>query len=274
VIRVHVADRESDGLPHIPQAPHLTGQRSISRRPAIVLEPADVDSAWSGLASTCRTRIRKARKNGYTADVRAASSQDLASGGDFRRLYEGTMQRLDAAPVYFFSDQYYQELRVGLGADLLIAEVRNPQGVPVSSTLLMRHGDLLHYHLTGSTWADSRMGTNNLLLWTATQFTAEQGLRQFHLGGGHEQRDSLFRFKHTFGGREIEYGISGLVIDQGLYQRQVEIRAQECGTAPEELLSANFFPAYRAGQARHVDGPSPAVADADAATPKTSAVAS
>jgi lipid II:glycine glycyltransferase (peptidoglycan interpeptide bridge formation enzyme) len=234
--------------PHVPQAPHIPEQQSIvSAHPSIVLEPADSESAWTGLASTCRTRIRKARKNGYTSDVRQASAQDLAADSDFRRLYEGTMQRLDAAPVYFFSDKYYRELHNGLGANLLIAEVQNPDGVPVSSALLMRHGDLLHYHLTGSSWDDARMGTNNLMLWTATEYAAEQGLRQFHLGGGHAKRDELFRFKHTFGGREIEYDISGLVIDQNLYRAHVEIQAKECATTSEALMTSNFFPAYRGG---------------------------
>jgi lipid II:glycine glycyltransferase (peptidoglycan interpeptide bridge formation enzyme) len=232
--------------PHVPQAPRLPGQQSIvSGHPTIALEPADSDSAWTGLVSTCRTRIRKALKNGYTADVRAASSQDLAPGSDFRRLYELTMHRLDAAPVYFFGDDYYRTLLEGLGENLLIAEVRNAGGVPVSDALLMRHGPVLHYHLTGSSPDDARLGTNNLMVWAATKFAADQGIEQFHLGGGSSQRDSVFKFKSTFGGREFAYDISGLIIDQGLYQRQVENRARDRHTTSHELLAANFFPAYR-----------------------------
>ena len=170
--------------PLVPQAPQLPGQRSIvSGHPTIVLEPADSDSAWSGMEANCRNKARKALKNGYTGEVRQAD-QDLAPGGDFRRLYEKTMQRRDAAPLYFFSDNYYRELLDGLGSNLLIAEVRDRAGVVASSTLLMRHGQRLHYHLAGSNVDDARMGSNNLMLWTATQFAIEQGLRQFHLGEG------------------------------------------------------------------------------------------
>jgi hypothetical protein len=234
--------------PLVPQATQLPGLRAIvSGHPTIVLEPADSDSAWAGLVSTCRTRIRKAIKNGYTADVREATSQDLAPLADFRRLYEGTMSRLDAAPEYFFNDEYYKELLEGLGDKLLIAEVRDGEGLPVSSALLMRHAHLLHYHLSGSTPEDARMGTNNLMLWTATQYAAEQRLRQFHLGGGLDQRDSLFRFKHTFGGRELEYGVSGLIIDHEAYQARTESRAKECDVTADTLLASNYFPAYRGG---------------------------
>jgi hypothetical protein len=234
--------------PLVPQAPKIPGLISIVRgHPTIVLEPVDSDAAWSGLASTCRTRIRKALKNGYTADVRQAARQDLAPFSDFRRLYEGTMKRLDAAPLYFFGDQYYKELLECLGPNLLIAEVRDREGTPVSSALLMRHEHLLHYHLSGSNPDDARMGSNNLMIWTATQFTAEQRLRQFHLGGGLDRRDGLFHFKHTFGGRELGYDVSGWIIDYERYQTLTEGRAQECGIRADELLRSNYFPAYRGG---------------------------
>jgi hypothetical protein len=234
--------------PLVPQAYDLPGLISIvSGHPTIVLEPVDSDSAWSEMVSTCRTRIRKATKNGYTCDVRQASSQDLAPTGNFRRLYEQTMSRLDATPLYFFGDDYYEELLVGLGSNLLIAEVRDSAGVAVSSALLMRHAHLLHYHLSGSNVDDARMGTNNLMLWTVTQFAIEQGLRQFHLGGGLEARDGLFHFKHTFGRRELEYRVSGLIIDEKLYRDHVRNRARACDVTANTLLASNHFPAYRGG---------------------------
>ena len=234
--------------PLVPQACDLPGLLTIvSGHPTIVLEPVDHDSAWSGLNKHCRNRIRKALKNGYTADVRPAGRQDLAVGGDFRRLYEETMHRLEAETRYFFSDRYYEELRVGLGSNLLIAEVRDPTGVVASSLLLMRHGDLLHSHLHGSNPADAPMGVNNLSYWTATQFAIDHGIRQLHLGGGHHAHDSLFRFKHTFGGRELQYRVSGLIVDQELYQVQVKHRAAECHTTPEALSASTYFPAYREG---------------------------
>jgi serine/alanine adding enzyme len=234
--------------PLVAQAPLTPGQRSIvTGHPTILLEPADKASAWDGLASACRNQIRKAVKNGYTGEVRQASSQDLSPGGDFRRLYDQTMHRLDAAPVYRFTEEYYRRLLDGLGSDLFIADVRNELGAVGSSMLLMRHGHRLHGHLSGSNWDDARMGANNLLNWIATEFTADQGLRQFHLGGGISQRDGLFKFKRTFGGLELQYGVSALIVDPGLYQVHVMKRADECRTTSEALVASNYFPAYRGG---------------------------
>jgi len=233
------------GSPLVPQASGLHGLRSISRRQTIVLESVDTESAWSGMESRCRRATRKALKNGYTGSVRQAVSQDLTSSSDFRRLYEQTMQRLDASPLYFFTDSYYRELLDGLGSNLLICEVRNPMDVVASSDLLMRHGQRLHPHLGGSNPDDARMGSNNLVNWTEMQFAIDDGLRQFHIGTGHGQRDSLFKFKSSFGGRELEYDVSGLIIDPELYRAHVESRAKECDTTSEALLSASYFPAYR-----------------------------
>lgn len=236
--------------PLVHQAPDLPGLAWIvSGHPTIVLEPVDTDSAWSGLDKHCRNKVRKALKNGYAGEVRPAEAQDLAPGSDFRRLYDQTMTRLDATALYAFSDDYYTRLFDGLGPTLFFAQVRDQMGFVVSSNLLIRHGDRLHSHLSGSKPQDARMGSNNLMKWTAAEFAIDHGLRQFHLGGGLDARDSLFKFKASFGGRELEYAVSGLIIDQEAYQAQVERRAKECDTSAAALLGANFFPAYRAGTA-------------------------
>jgi len=237
--------------PLVPQAPHLPGQRSIiSGHPTRVLELIDDESAWSGMEGRCRTSIRKALKNGYTADVKQATGKDLAPNGDFRSLYEATMKRRAAAPLYFFSDSYYSKLLDGLGSGLLIAEVRDREGCAVSATLLMVHAERLHYHLSGSAVDDARMGSNNLMLWTATQFGVAQGLRQFHLGGGVGPHDDLFKFKRSFGGQELEYGVSGLIIDPDVYQAQARARAKLCAITTDRLMATNYFPAYRGGTVR------------------------
>jgi hypothetical protein len=238
--------------PLVPQAPHPPGQKEgqkfiVRGHPTIVVEPVDDDSAWKSMEHNCRTATRKALKNGYTGEVRPATSQDIAPGSDFRRLYEQTMQRRDAAPLYLYSDKYYSELLDGLGPDLLVFEVRDDRGEVASSSLNLRHADRIHGHLAGSNTQDARMGSNNLMIWTATQFAIEQGLGQFHLGGGLDARDSLFKFKQSFGGRELEYCVSGMVIDPELYQGHTEARAEELKTTSEALLAANYFPAYRAG---------------------------
>jgi serine/alanine adding enzyme len=234
--------------PLVPQGGDLPGLVWIVRgHPTIVLEPVDADLAWSAMEGNCRTTTRKALKHGYTGAVRAAVGADLEAGGDFRRLYEQTMRRLEADPLYFFGDDYYSELLHGLGPNLYIAQVQNQEGVVVSAALLIGHQQLLHYHLSGSAVDDARMGSNNLMIWTATQFAIDQGMSRFHLGGGVGPDDGLFKFKASFGGRRLSFAVSGLIVDEQGYQTHVERRAKECDSTAQDLLSTNYFPAYRAG---------------------------
>jgi len=253
---ISVVLRQSPFLPQVPDLlPDLPELLSIaSGRPTVLLQPTDAESAWNDLVGTCRTRVRKALKNGYTGNIRPATGQDLQPHGDFRRLYEQTMQRIDAVPLYFFSDDYYEALLEGLGPNLLLAEVRDQAGNVGASALILRDEHCLHYHLTGSNPDDARMGVNNLMLWTATQHAIEQGIHQFHLGGGNSPYDSLFHFKHTFGGRELKYGISGQIIDHDQYQAQTESRARACDVTADTLLATGYFPAYRAGTTVDRDG--------------------
>lgn len=240
------------GSPAVAQATSLPGLMTISGdRPSVVVDLSDEPSAWSGLRSSCRSRIRKAQRNGYRAHLRAATMSDLMPGGDFRTLYQGTMRRVDADEVYYFEDDYYEALHAGLGSNLILCEVSDADGSVGSAGLFMRHGGRIHYHLGGSRQSDARMGSNNLMMWTAICFAIEQGLDHFHLGAGAAMHDGVYRFKTTFGGREAMYDVSGLVVDEERYREQVVKRAAELDVSVDELTGCGFFPAYRAANPRH-----------------------
>jgi hypothetical protein len=221
----------------------LTVERSRTTYMVAIGEPGRM---WEALRSSCRSRIRKARKNGYVGEVREAQAEDLKPGGAFRRLYEETMTRRAAATHYFFGDDYYAGLLDGLDTDLFLAEVQGQDGSAVSSCLLMRHGQRLHYHLAGSSTDGAQMGSNNLMLWTATEFAWEQGLTAFHLGGGRADHDGLARFKSTFGGETRDFYTGRAVIDADAYSRLTAERADKLGTTVAALQESDYFPAFRA----------------------------
>jgi serine/alanine adding enzyme len=228
------------------QFDELTVRRN---RTTFTVATDDPDLMWNRLRSSCRSRVRKARKHGFTAEVRPASGPDLAPDGDFRRLYEQTMQRLDAAPLYYFGDDYYTELISGLGPNLLLVEARDHDGVVVSSALLLRHEQRLHYHLAGSSPDGAVMGSNNLMMWTAAELAAAEGLDRFHLGGGRGESgsDGLARFKSTFGGVETDFHTGHAIIDAVAYSQLLQARADQLGTSTGVLEKSGFFPAFRAG---------------------------
>ena len=225
--------------PLVPQAPLPTPHITVVRgHPTVAVDVGHLETAWSGLQGRCRTAIRKARNHGVTVDVGPADLEELLPGSDFRALYEATMQRRAAAGFYFCGDDYYAQLHRALGEDLLLARARNADGAVLSAALFLRHGALLHYHLSGSGPEAGRVGATNLLLWSAAEHGSPAGVQLLHLGGGTGWEDPLYRFKASFGPRRLDYRATGLVIDPAAYDQLTE-------DAPDGATTT-FFPAYRA----------------------------
>jgi hypothetical protein len=213
---------------------------------AIVLGPDDA-AVLATMEGRSRTSIRKAVGMGLEADVRPAVVADLHADAPFRVLYEEAMQRRGAAPRYFFPDTYYQRLLFGLGEQLLIGSVSDGSSV-VASSLFLRHGDLLHYHLSGSRPEAGRAGATNLLIWEAARWGCANGVRVLHLGGGVDADDSLYRFKRQFGGIELSYSAYGVVVNAPVFERASADRAATTGMSTAELAALGF-PAYRQADA-------------------------
>ena len=203
------------------------------------------DLMWGRMQGRSRTAIRKARRHGIEGLVRPAIIDDIEPGSAFRTLYEATMTRVGASAHYFFDDAYYSGLLEVLGDDLQIVEVRDPGDV-VASALVMRHGDRVHYHLSGSDLDGSRLGANSVLVWSIMEWCAESGVKLCHLGGGRTDRDGLALFKRSFGGEESEFHVGRAILDQAAYSRLTEFRAGQLRTTAAALHESGFFPAFRA----------------------------
>ncbi|GAA3735677.1 hypothetical protein GCM10022225_17990 [Plantactinospora mayteni] len=203
------------------------------------------DRIWAGMSSTCRNKVRKARNAGLTGDIRPATSDDMAHGSAFRRLYEETMVRVGGAPEYFFPDAYYHRLAHGVGKNLLVAEVRTAEGAVVAASLVLRHGTRAHYHLAGSTPEGFRQGGNNLLLWTILDWASATGCGVVHLGGGVRPDDGLFQFKRSFGGRRTPFWTGAVVIDPARYDALLRAHAAATSRTVPDIVRSGYFPGYR-----------------------------
>lgn len=202
------------------------------------------EAYWSGCDGRNRTAVRKARKLGFRPTVRAAQSNDLITG-DFRRLYDRTMERLGAGMNYRMSDAYYESLLAGMGASLLTCEVCDESGQVIAAALFMTFGPFMHYHLAGSDMTAAKSGANNLLIHSVIEWGCQNGFEALHLGGGTKPGDNLFKFKEGFGGRRIEFWIAKTILLPEEYRALTEARARQLSVSAEELLRRGFFPAYR-----------------------------
>ncbi|MBS7548316.1 GNAT family N-acetyltransferase [Dietzia massiliensis] len=210
-----------------------------------LVDVSEEDEAWSAMEGRARTAVRKARKTGISASFRVASREDLCDGSDFRRMYDSTMRRVGAKTSYFFSDDYYEALRSGLGDSLLVGVASDSDGSPVAAALFMKDEHTLHYHLSGASAEGAKTGGTSLLIWEAGAVARSSGIGSVHLGGGLRPGDGLDRFKRSFGGSSLSFGAWGLVLDVDGYEEETTNRATQLGVTPEQLQKSGFFPAYR-----------------------------
>lgn len=196
---------------------------------------------WEGMAGRTRTSIRKAQKNGLSANLRVATAEDLHPSSPFREIYADTMSRLSARDFYSFDDEYYRLLLQGLGRELLICTATNEHGATVGAALFMKGPEYLHYHLSGASDEGRAKGATPLLLWEAIrEMGNDPELLGLHLGGGVPVGGGLDKFKKGFGGEVLPYISYGWIVDETRYQSAASAHLGE-GASNED----NFFPAYR-----------------------------
>ncbi|GAA4685180.1 GNAT family N-acetyltransferase [Phytohabitans rumicis] len=225
----------------------LDGLSLAYRNETITIQLGDgLGAVWDGLKGACRSAIRKAQSVGLSACVRAATVEDLLEESPFRTLYAQTMHRV-GAPDYIFADAYYTALLNGVGSNLMVAQVREPEGEVVAAALVLVHRERVHYHLAGSDRSAGSGCANNLLIWAMLQWAAENGRSVMHLGGGVRPGDTLFRFKSAFGGMRASVWHGSAVIDEPAYEALVGQRAATLRMAAQELRDCGYFPAYRYG---------------------------
>lgn len=201
---------------------------------------ADAETIWSGYSGSNRRAIRKAIEAGLDVEIR----DDAADLPVFVELYTDTMERVGAAPYYFFTESFFRTHFERLPGHVHLATVRSA-GRVVAGALLLSWNGYLHYHLGGSAADALEFRPNNLLFHRVIEWARDRGLAAFHLGGGVEGEDSLYRFKRGFardGSRPFFVGRR--VVDPEAYGELVErwrARLPE-GAAVDE----DYFPLYRA----------------------------
>lgn len=160
---------------------------------------------------------------------------------DFYHLYMKTMDRLNAAPYYYFSMNYLKSLLTRLTNQSMIATVYYEDKM-ISAALCMYENGYLHYHLGCSLKEYLNLGTNIFLFHQAALWGKQQGCHTFHLGGGSTPQDSLFEFKHRFNPEgTLAFYIGKKIHNLEKYQSLVSSWERYYMQEVHE----DFFPAYR-----------------------------
>ena len=161
------------------------GGTIVGRRDISVADLAGGDPA-AAIASRTRRAIRVALRRG--AQVRVTPLTPW-----FGAFYRAAMAELEAAPIYFFADDYFDALT---RVDHYQVTVEDADG-PAAAALFIRGGGETYYHLGGRRAGDAVPGAMNLALAQGLRHGGEAGDLVGVLGGGRTDApdDSLLAFK-------------------------------------------------------------------------------
>ena len=192
------------------------------------------EAVWNNLTSKNRNMIRKALKN----DIRVYNGRFPYIFEQFRLIYNGTMDKDNAAEYYYFEPEFYSSVLEDLPENAQVFWAEKDERI-IAASIVLAANHRMNYHLSGSVKEYSSLAPGNFILYKAAMWGNANGYKTFYLGGGvGSGEDNLFKFKRAFYKGELNHFYIGKrVIDQKAYDELVRMR---------EPLDSSFFPLYRA----------------------------
>ena len=163
----------------------------------------------------------------------------------FMAVYQETMDRVKARDSYYFGRDYFEKL-AGMPEQVHCCFVESA-GEVAAACLVFECGGIVQAHLGGTRTKFMKLSPFHLALYHLALWAKSRGNRFFHLGGGvGGSGDRLLEFKRGFSERIFQFYTARLITDGEKYNALTSLRAQSRNVAVEELLKADYFPAYRA----------------------------
>ncbi len=197
------------------------------------------EELWSQVSTNHRRNIKKLVRLGFRI-----SFDDWTRLPDFINLYHATMRRVEAGDAYFFSREYFEDLRAKLGDRLHLACVLTKTGTVAAAGLFVSTDGIVQYHLGGTSPAYLSLAPFKLVIDFMWRWAQERSQRALHLGGGvGGTEDSLFHFKAGFSSTRGEFYSYRLIVDHE--RNRILEQAAGIQNSSSDLKQSAFFPRYR-----------------------------
>lgn len=173
-----------------------------------------IEAAWM---NEIHTKNRNVIKKGEKLGLEFIADYDFTYLTEFKRLYDSTMDKLNAEAFYYFNDEYYKRLKEGL-TNRFLAVVKYADKI-VASAIIFFNGPYGHYHLAGSDASSLNLAPNNFLLWNAAKELERRGVKLFHIGGGTDgtEDNSLYQYKKKFSKSSYQFSLGKIVFNSEVY---------------------------------------------------------
>lgn len=198
------------------------------------------EELWHQTRAGHRSEINRAKRNGFTVAI----DPNWSDFDEFFRAYTDTMHRVGASDSYFFSRDYFWELKAALGDAVHLCICRKGDDVACGGLFTESCG-IVQYHLSGTISEYHSQYPTKVMLDFVRTWAKERGNRALHLGGGFGgSEDSLFAFKAGFSHLRSPFYTWRLIADEQAYQSLCHRWEARTGRLASTI--DGFFPAYRA----------------------------
>jgi hypothetical protein len=200
------------------------------------------DGIWNGYRPKLRRALFRCQRAGLTSTM----DSDWNHLDDFVRLYHCTMARNHAIPFYFFSRNYFQQLKEILRSHGKLIVTKQGNEV-ASAALLIEYRGVVNVHLLASSEQFLNLAPSKLTIHDAAIWANSRGNRLLILGGGRGSRDDdpLFRFKSLFSQTTMPFYTGRWTLDASTYQKlEREWRRRDRMTLNGKPMLTHF-PIYR-----------------------------
>lgn len=189
-----------------------------------------------------RSYINASIKNG--AKVRI--DEQFSHYDTFIQMYYNTMEDVGAENWYFFSKDYFYQLKEALGEKLKLVLVE-VDGTVFAAGLYTECNKIVEYHLSGKHKSEEWAHLTKLMMVYVRDWAKSRGNVIFHLGGGvgATQSSPLTFFKSGFTKNTRIFCSWRVISEESVYQSLLENWKEKTQTEPEPITG--YFPAYRKG---------------------------
>lgn len=194
----------------------------VYMKKTVYIDTADKEVIFRNMTPNNRNMVRKALKNGIEIVMDKGERIE-----EFQKIYRATMRYNEAEEYYYFERRYFEYLNQNMKGNIIYFYAVY-QGIPVSASIFFYNRKFMHYHLSGTLPEYRKLASANLLLSEAANWASEQGIREFHLGGGVGSEDSLLTFKKHFNRNGLlDFCIGRNIFNQQAFDDLVSIRQEK-----------------------------------------------
>ncbi|MCP6758877.1 MAG: GNAT family N-acetyltransferase [Fischerella sp. CENA71] len=199
------------------------------------------EEIWTQTHSSHRKIINRQKRNGIT--VKMVLLDEYLE--NFLEIYYETMERVGAAKLYYFSQDFFWELSKKLTNNLHLSIVEFENEI-MSACLFTECCGIVQSYLSGTKNKFLKFSPDKIMFDYVRFWAKERGNKFMHLGGGYRgTTDGIYDFKSGFSKLRYKFLTLRLITDQEKYNYLVYLRAKFLNQQVETLLDSSFFPAYR-----------------------------